>query len=386
MEKSMFARVAPRDGLVAILSPEGTAESIYDIDGNLVAGGIAWTRVQDDFETLIVAVGDVNEAVTILRQRQDMSACLDMVLMLFDTRISLETREKLALSISTLLGEASIRNYVQDVLYSRPLPNEADQEGAKKTAAVAVVTSTFINQLIRKQPIIRLVYDTWLAVCREWSEEQDRIWSFACQQGVFRRIILEVVSFTDIHSIWRDVTRSPEAIRRGINFWSLEAFFERVVQLLPEIAESNKLSEWEAAFTRILSRHLTNRSSGLPLSDFAARIRLLAENVQLQWPDSGMHTVAIAELLFGFMDQEPSIADVDEFLKALCGWAGFSVAVFSASDMQQMRELVFRRKSADELAEWLISMKLRLTPQTEPIPQREASEEASGTVADQSLG
>jgi len=362
MDKSMFVRVAPRDGLVAILSSEGRAESVYDIDGNLVPGGIAGMRVLDDFETAIVPVRDVNEAIAVLRLRQDMSACLDMVLMLFDTRISLLTRKKLALSISTLLGDASILNYVQDILYSRPLPNVADHEGATTAARGIASTSLFVRTLVQKQPIVQLIYDAWLAANREFGfgkTEQDRASAFLLRGGFFRRVVLEVCEHQDLERLWSNITERQDLEEQYIAINLLKTLFQRIDLVAPQVFESNARSSWEGDFICILSQYLDAQESSTHTDAIVARVRSLAEHVQQHLPESGGHSIAVAELIHGFSELKTSIQDQIGFLKGLCHWAGLDAHGFSRAEMQQIRDLAFLKNSAEDLADWFIKVNSR---------------------------
>lgn len=392
MRMPFLARIAPRDGLVAILNAEGLTEYVFDIDGSVVAGSAALSSVLHSEETAIVTVHDVNEAVGVLKLRSDMSACLDMVLMLFDDRISLKTRTQLAMTLNGFLAEVPIRNSVQDILYSRPLPDTANSYAAKSAAANIAGTFQFIRQLISKQPVIQQIYDAWLTVTRECGieqEEKDRTLAYLSKKGVFRRLVLEVGEKHDVDLIWRDITSDPEFEQQKIEINNLKAFFQRVDEIVPEIISRNALSSSEEEFVSILDQHVCPDRSLTETDAIVARVRVLAENVQLQWPESGMHRMAVADLLLGFSGLRASIRDPEDFLKKLCDWAGLDVQCFSESDMRQMRDLAFLKNSAEDLAEWLIEVNLRkiakntkAAEEQTPLTSAEASQAVGGSSPD----
>lgn len=392
MGMPLFARIAPRDGLVAILNAEGLTECVYDIDGSVVAGRSALSYVLHAFETVIVPVRDVNEAVGVLRLRSDMSACLDMVLMLFDDRISLKTRTQLALTLNGLLAEVAIRNFVQDILYARPLADIANSDEASAASRGIAATSKFVRQLIRKQPFIQQLYDAWLTANRECGieqEQKDRTLAYLSKKGVFRRLVLEVGEKHDVDLIWRDITSDPEFEQQKIEINDLKAYFQRVDEIVPEIISRNALSSSEEEFILILDQHVCPDQSLSETDGIVTRVRVLAENVQLQLPESGMHRMAVADLLLGFSGLRASMRDPEDFLKKLCDWAGLDTQGFSESDMRQMFDLAFVKNSAENLAEWLIDVNLRkiakntnAAEEQTPVTSAEASQAFGGPSPD----
>jgi len=356
MEIPLFARIAPRDELVAILNTEGTTECVYDIDANVVAGRSGLSNVLHALETAIVPVCDVNEAVGVLRLRSDMTACLDMVLMLFDDRISLKTRTRLALTLNGLLAEVPIRNYVQDILYARPLPDMANFNAAKSAAKSIAGTSQFICQLISKQVVIQQIHDAWLTAMSEQRierNEQDRTLAYLSGNGFFRRVVLEVWENNDVDRIWREIMNHPEFEQQRIDVFNLKEFVERVDQIVPEIIKSNPLSIFEERFVRILARHFSGARISSLDEAFVQQLRVFAEAVQIELPGSMMHYVLFGQLLCAFSRMQAFIQDSNGFLKELCEWAGLSITHFSEADMRHLYELSFNQADPEVLGEWL---------------------------------
>ena len=234
----VYAKIAPRDGLAAILDSDGSTEFVYDVNGVDVAERSSSASSWHDFETAIVQVKDSKEAVRILRQKSDMCMCLDMVLMLFDEDISHRTKQKLATELQELLADEAVKHYVQDILFAKPLPRSANHDAATKAVTGNAVTSAFMQQLIETQPQVQRVYDAWLNLDKESlldSGNADRVFAYLSSNGVFRRLALDATNQAELKAIAGELLLAVGCNKsQRIDPRDLQAYFREVGKLLPQ--------------------------------------------------------------------------------------------------------------------------------------------------------
>ena len=235
----VLAKIAPRDGLAVILDSRGSTECVYDANGISVPYPSSSAIELHDFESAIVSVRDAQEAVSILKQKADMSMCLDMVLMLFDDDISHQTKKKLAIALQELLSETKVKQYAQDILFAKPLPSAANLDAAAAATAEIEPTSSFIREVIDAQPHVQRIFDSWLMVDKNALLDQsgaDRVFAILSLNGVFRRLALEVTTRAELSSIKGELIFAAGSNRRQrIYPIDMQAFLDEFEKLLPVV-------------------------------------------------------------------------------------------------------------------------------------------------------
>ena len=262
---ALLARIAPRDGRAAILDSNGSIDRVFDVNGNALPSTSSSAVGMHEFESAIVDVEDARDAVRILKQKSDMSMCLDMVLMLFDDDISLPTRSKLAVELQALLAETAVKQYTQDILFTKPLPATADVKGAAAAVDDIEATSEFIQELIDAQPQIHRMFDAWLMMDKEKlldPSEADRVFAFLSFNGVFRRLAFEVRTQVDLASI-----KGALILSAGQNRWQridprdLQVYFSELEKQLPQGIDKQSASRRQSQLRPSSERGSDGRES-----------------------------------------------------------------------------------------------------------------------------
>lgn len=116
---------------------------------------------------------------------------LHLALMLLDVELEAETREEAAAELEELFADARISEYVESVLYSRPLPGEADIRGAIEAARATSRVSIYVSELVRHQEQITDAWIAWQGIPDDFfarSEDRQQALKTAVRSGGFRRL------------------------------------------------------------------------------------------------------------------------------------------------------------------------------------------------------
>jgi hypothetical protein len=122
---------------------------------------------------------------------------LDLVLSLLDGELRDETRRAAALELDEHLEDESVTSEVAAVLYARPLPEDADPEGAIQCAEGCTGVLAFMERLLTDQPAVQRVHEAWVAVPDDlFSSVEDRraTETLFIRCGLFRELARAVES------------------------------------------------------------------------------------------------------------------------------------------------------------------------------------------------
>ena len=116
---------------------------------------------------------------------------LHLALMLLDAELEAETREEAAIELEELFADAKVSEFVENVLYSRPLPREADISGAIEAAGTNSRVATYISDIVRHQSQISEAWIAWQGIPDKTftrTEDRQQALSAAVRSGGFRRL------------------------------------------------------------------------------------------------------------------------------------------------------------------------------------------------------
>jgi hypothetical protein len=119
---------------------------------------------------------------------------LHLALILLDSKLSSDTRREAAEELRELMLTEGVTEWVEGVLYARPLPVEADLSGALSCCpGNAEAARSLLLRLSARQREIRLVYSSWEQIPTSlFGSERDRqlALSVAVREGLFRELAL----------------------------------------------------------------------------------------------------------------------------------------------------------------------------------------------------
>jgi len=118
---------------------------------------------------------------------------LHLALMLLDRDLSDRTRAQAARALEEVLGFEAAKEYLERILYARPLPANADLAGALRLSW-AIRTTMFFTNLQSLQDAITSVHSEWEQEERrreKSAEELARAHAAAAQRGVLRDLVLK---------------------------------------------------------------------------------------------------------------------------------------------------------------------------------------------------
>lgn len=139
---------------------------------------------------------DYAEAARHLERAFNCASALDLALILFDPQLTDDVRDDAADELERLLSDPPVVEYLENILYGRPLPAAADIAGAlARCEGGRLPTLSATLQIIEGyQPAIR-------AVCAAWDnlpaklfggdEQKSEFQHVAVREGLFRRLALE---------------------------------------------------------------------------------------------------------------------------------------------------------------------------------------------------
>ena len=153
----MNAVISGRAG-VALLVEGNTLRSIHVHDPDVLV-----VRRLEDYHLLFGHDADpeffqnipLQEAQQQLCAAVDREEALDLALILFDHDLSDETRNEAARELNDLLRQPEIVEFVERILFAKPLPQSADHDGAKRICPPKLgVARPFFQRLIDWQKVI----------------------------------------------------------------------------------------------------------------------------------------------------------------------------------------------------------------------------------------
>ncbi|MFL6334412.1 MAG: tetratricopeptide repeat protein [Pyrinomonadaceae bacterium] len=127
------------------------------------------------------------------------ASALDLALILFDPELTDDLRDDAAEELERLLSEPTVADYLENVLYARPLPATADLAGALALGADGRLPklSATLQIIEGYQPSIRAVRAAWdnlLAQLFGGEQQKADFEHAAVREGLFRQLTIEVAN------------------------------------------------------------------------------------------------------------------------------------------------------------------------------------------------
>ncbi|MDT5269405.1 MAG: hypothetical protein QOH49_1591 [Acidobacteriota bacterium] len=124
------------------------------------------------------------------------ASALDLALILFDPELTDDLRDDAAEELERLLSEQPVADYLENVLYARPLPTSTDLAGAlaRYTDGRLPKLSATLQILEGYQPSIRAVRAAWdnlLAQLFGGEQQKADFQHAAVREGLFRQLVIE---------------------------------------------------------------------------------------------------------------------------------------------------------------------------------------------------
>jgi len=208
MTEQQLALIAASSNVTGLLSHDRDSVSLLNDSGiQQQIPTDRFVQVYPDF--CVVAVTSEREAKDELARRAESAECLDRVLFLFDVELPVGLRRELSEELEPLLESDGNRDYVLDVLLSKPLPKSADARGAMNACENSPNANRVVSRVVSSQDRVRKVYDAWLTV--EQSPlvrdlPRDQILGSLIRCGVFRQLVCEAVDKRSLKSLQNKVS------------------------------------------------------------------------------------------------------------------------------------------------------------------------------------
>ncbi len=164
----MNAIVSARSGIALLIDGESLTSFGIDAPDELTA------REPEEYQRLLAGADDVEfhtdvDQEFVQRELVRRVACedaLDLILFLLDSQVSDEGRDLAAQDLNELLAESGVEQYLEEILYARPLPASADAAGAADLLSNAAYkrADELVKRLIDHQPAIAAVREAWEVV------------------------------------------------------------------------------------------------------------------------------------------------------------------------------------------------------------------------------
>lgn len=157
---------------------------------------------------------------------------LHLALILLDPQLTSDTRQDAAKELTELLEIKGILEYVEGVLYSHPLPGEADLAGALLCCTAGTeLARQFLLLLGERQEEIARIHLAWIQVpTRVFGSDEDRAIALAAavEEGLFRDLVMQLVNQASAEVLfavgvtnvsWRKVQRHRAILLEWVSGW-----------------------------------------------------------------------------------------------------------------------------------------------------------------------
>jgi tetratricopeptide (TPR) repeat protein len=147
---------------------------------------------------------DYPAAARHLERAFNCASALDLALILFDPELTDNVRDDAVEELERLLSEKPVADYLENVLYARPLPAASDLAGALARCAEGRLPklSEVLQLLEGYQPSIRAVRAAWDVLPTQLfggEQQKSDFQHAAVREGLFRQLVIEVASGPRAH-------------------------------------------------------------------------------------------------------------------------------------------------------------------------------------------
>jgi tetratricopeptide (TPR) repeat protein len=198
-------------------------------------------RMPADISFLLGNVSDFQFMEDVIREEiveQLIAVCdyedsLELTLILLDKDLSDEIRGEAAIGLEQLLESGDVRIYIDNIFYTRPLPESADLPGAIRYSQLkqTIKVESLLRNIEKYQPTITNVWQAWGTIpvnCFGSEETKTQILNAAVKQGLFRKIVTLLSDKSDI--VEYDVSNELKYLLRQRAF--VEEWYNPLITLL----------------------------------------------------------------------------------------------------------------------------------------------------------
>ena len=279
MNEMSIALVCPRDGLVGFVSDEGSV--VLRDPQSAFRQRMSITHAIKRFpDCTLVEAESEPDAEQKLQVASDCSTTLDFALMLFDSELPISVRRNAAKELDLLIKNAVCRDYVLDIVLATPLPDQADIDGAKEAAQGYQRSQQLVIAITECAPRVVLAFRAWISTKSNRMIEPDHqqhVHSAFIRHGVFRRLVTEGTTQSDVESV---VGSLAVQLHKHIDGRILREFANDYKSGLPKGAGRKKLEipksrsredKSESTTTKLRSLPERERTRSDDLADWAAQ-------------------------------------------------------------------------------------------------------------------
>jgi RNA polymerase sigma factor (sigma-70 family) len=174
---------------------DGEAVDVIDLDGRRGSAQATHVRrmLDEAGDARFIECRDLADVQWQLKKAANAADALQLTLIALDSLLSRETRHAACMELAELFKLESVVEYVERVIYARPLGLEHDLPGARVLASASVV-GEFMNRLHAVQVASTRVCDAWERIIESKFATVSRRDTFACfvQLGVVRDVVKAV--------------------------------------------------------------------------------------------------------------------------------------------------------------------------------------------------
>jgi tetratricopeptide (TPR) repeat protein len=155
---------------------------------------------------------DIESVRQELKHASDSALALDLVLISLDPDLPDDIRQEAIEGLDELLADARVAERLENILYARPLPEDADLEGALKlcSAGLSSRASDLLQSLKERQSLISEVSDAWdILPSKIFGEEKTEFQHVAVREGLFRALVLNRESQASVNTFLMSALLNP---------------------------------------------------------------------------------------------------------------------------------------------------------------------------------
>lgn len=191
--------------MVGLLSKDGSVVELRGLDSTSPTARLPVALAHNRYpDSQWVQASSTDEAITRLSEASQKCQSLDFTLILFDGGLSCETRKAAAEELDDLLAIEANRNYVLDIVLSKPLHKLADCSGAISVANTCSRAKEFVQEIVNAQAQASRLFNAWLTL-RSHSlvrvEQLDEINVALINYGIYRRLAIDGKTQADVEAL-----------------------------------------------------------------------------------------------------------------------------------------------------------------------------------------
>jgi len=322
----MHAVISGRAGRALVLDGESLTSFDVDDASNLVP------RKPPDLPYLfgesqdlrVIEDSDIESISRELKADSDLNFAVDLTLISLDEELEDDIRKDAIQDLNELLAHDKLSECLENIMFARPLPNDADLAGALKFCDKSRLPNAFalLERLDRCQPLISKVSSAWDVVPSKvfgGHEQESHFRRVAVQRGLFRSLVITLetprkISTFLLNAGLSNAVKQLPNYRQVLQVWSAPLRQSGEALTVRPDAEEEFETETETAPKR---RH--GRRFGL---NRAAVLREV--NKRKAIISAAMHRrdlVRVGELISDLVDYQRENGEIEHAAKSLCDLA-----------------------------------------------------------------